>query len=136
LSTPQSTPHPQAERGLRALVISPDGGGVLTDLPVQPARAAREVGEIVGGNLEAIIVANADWLAYINEEGARLALLPNLQADAICRALGYHFQPGDYLIGPAVFLGRQGANETDVPEHVLGMAREAGVLAPATPEAR
>lgn len=135
MSTAPSTPDPQPH-GLRALVIETTGAARLVELPLGPVQAAHRVGELVGGHLEAIITEGSDWLAYINEEGIRLGLPFNPQADAIARALGYGFMHGDYLKGPAVYLGRDGLQELDVPDSVMVLAWAAGIVVqPATTEA-
>lgn len=125
------------------MLVLPTGtnGALLHELPERAGLAAHELGELVGGNLEVIATAGSDWLAYINEDGTRLGLRFNPQADAMCRTLGYPFGPGDYIKGTAVFMGRadDGINEADVPEHVLALARAAGLVvvqAPAATEAR
>jgi len=85
---------------------------------------------LVGGYIEAIAKSGGDWVAYINEEGKLHGLPFNTQADAMARALGFPFMDGDHLVGTVVFLGRAPGDpdEHDVPEHVLVMARAAGVL--------
>ena len=129
LSTPSST-------GLRALVIYPDGSAALMDLPGHAGMAAAHIAALIGGPLEPVTLADAGWVAYVNEEGIRLGLPFNPQADAMARTLGYPFGHGDFIKGPAVWLGRAGFDEISVPDSVVTLARMAGVdlRAPATTE--
>ena len=114
--------------GPLALIIRPDGTGELTRLPDAAGGQLKALNEILGGYLEAVATGTSDWLAYINEEGKRLELVFNAQADAMVRALGFRFMHGDYLVGPAVFLGRDGSpDEADVPQRVVDLARAAGI---------
>jgi hypothetical protein len=88
----------------------------------------------VGGNLEGLAVAGGDWCGYINEDGGGLGLPPNPLADAMARVLRYPFMHGDYLKGVAVFLGVTPGDpiEHDVPQYVIDLARQAGVVITAT----
>lgn len=106
--------------GLLALVIVPDGTTRTERLPGSPARAAAELTVIVGGPLEAIL--GPDWCAYLDEEGHRHNAPINYLADTLARQLGWRAHPGTFLAGPVAFLGRSGADETDVPPAVLRMA--------------
>jgi len=128
MSTAQSTPDPQRPHGLRALVIPPTGAATIEELPLGPIQAAHRVSELVGGHLEVIATAGSDWLAYINEEGIRQGLRFNPHGDAIARSLGYGFMHGDYLKGTAVYLGRDGTMEQDVPDCVMVLAYAAGIV--------
>lgn len=110
-----------ARTGPLALIICTDGFAELRELrghdPFDQAR------EIIGGHVTAML--GADWSAYLNEDGHLMALPRNLFADAMARALGFHFRHGDYLVGDVVFLGP--ACKGDVPDRVLHMARVAGL---------
>jgi hypothetical protein len=112
--------------GPLALIINPDGTAVLTPLPVNPATASAAIRELVGGHFEAIGAGRNGWIAYTAEDERRLPR--NLQADAIARALGHHWDHGDCAKGVLVFVGRNGADEADVPENVLSLARQAGII--------
>lgn len=116
--------------GPLALVVHEDGSAELLRLPGPGAGTMlAAIQGTVGGFIEAVATAGGDWVAYINEEGKAHGLRHNIQADALCRALGFPFMNGDYLVGPAVFLGRDGddPDETDVPRRVLELARFAGM---------
>jgi hypothetical protein len=120
-TTPEST-------GPLALVITADDGARTEHLPNAPAAMLHALNELVGGYLEGVAVHGGDWCAYVNEEGKLQRLPYNRHADGLARYLGYPFGPGDYLAGTAVFLGRRGPDEVDVPGHVLDLARAAGIL--------
>jgi hypothetical protein len=128
-STASSTASPQPS-GPLALVVHPAGVGTLARLSEFPMVAAQVISEVVGGNLEGLAVAGGDWCAYINEDGGELGLAPNPLADAMARVLRYPFMHGDYLKGVAVFLGVTpgDAAEHDVPQYVIDLARQAGVV--------
>jgi hypothetical protein len=114
--------------GPLALVVHPDESAELTRLPGPTDDLLATLHKIVGGYVRDVGAARNTWVAYVNEDGERLQLPRNLVADAIVRALGWHFRPGDFLVGPAVFLGRTGSQETDVPAEVLDLARAAGLI--------
>lgn len=111
--------------GPLALIITPDGAATLTPLPANEAQAAAVISAAIGGPLEPIL--GADWCAYVDEDYTRHGQAVNGVGDHLARMLGWHAHPGEVLCGPVVFLGRQGARETDVPESVLLMA---GVVPP------
>lgn len=127
MSTAQSTGDPQAARGLRALVVRPEGTAEVVDLGTSPVRAAHRIHEIIGGDLEGLTVPDANWCAYLNEHGEREGSAYNVVADQLCRYLGWHWRVGDHFKGTGVFLGRAGVDEVDVPEVVLTVARSMGV---------
>ena len=125
-------PQPREGRGLRALVIEPDGSAMLIDLPASQGNAAATIHAILGGPLECLATADGGWLAYANQHGRRLDLRPNMRGDAVLRVLGYSFDLTDYLVGPVVVLGRRGHNETDVPESVITLVRQTGTITMST----
>lgn len=127
MPTAPSTGDPQ-HRGLRALIIDPDGSAELLNLPPGQGNAAATIHAILGGPLECLATADGGWLAYCNEEGRRLDLRPNMRGDAVLRVLGYSFAFTDYLVGPVVLLGRRGFNETDVPESLITVVRQSGTI--------
>lgn len=109
-------------------MIRPDGNGALVELiGDSPARMLRWLTEIIGGHVTAYGIG--DWLAYTIADELRGGELFNPQADAMARVLGYPFDLGDYLVGSVVFFGRSDGDptETDVPQHVLDLARAAGI---------
>lgn len=77
--------------------------------------------EAVGGYVEA--VTGAGWHAYLNEDGKVQGLPPNPRAT---RMLDYLLRPVGTVVGTVLFLGSQGANEADVREDVLDVARALG----------
>jgi hypothetical protein len=114
---------PATPRGLLALVVTPDDAFVIR-LPAPGAAMLRALNSAVGGYIEAI--GGSDWCCYVNEDGKRLNQVPNPGATYLARDLGFPFHPADGIVGPAVFLGRTGAAESDLPEWVLARAR--GIL--------
>ncbi len=127
--TDSSPPTTTPPKGIRALVVQIDGTAEITKLPGLMAAQVQEVQRIVGGYFQALGIAGGDWIVYINEDGKDSGLPINLQADVLARTLGYPFRQGDFLVGAAVFLGRRGSEETDVPAKVLELARASGVIA-------
>lgn len=130
---PQSTaPSTSAPQGPKALVVPIDGPAQVINLPVNPAAMLSTLNEILHGYLEAVATRGGNWVCYINEEGKEIFRAErNVAADELVRSLGWKFLPGDYLVGPAVFLGHEQGNpdETDVPDSVLILARQKGILA-------
>jgi hypothetical protein len=108
----------------RALVVRPDGTAEV----VRVSRRLESWQELVGGSIEGLSLS-AEVRAFINEDGKALGLAMNVYADAMIRALlksvGHTLMPGDYIVGPVVFLGpvdRYGY-ETDVHPLVVEMAK-------------
>ena len=103
---------------ISALLIPVDGDPEVRE--VEPHFTARK--EIVGGWLEGVGAGiDADWCAYADEEG-RIKRLPiNVRATALARSLGW---PGDFLVGPVVFVGQEwrgedGNVEVSVPARIV-----------------
>jgi hypothetical protein len=119
--------------GPLALVVRPEGNAELARLPDAPGGQLRALNELLGGYLEAVATGSSDWVCYINEEGKGLGLAFNVQADALVRTLGFRFMQGDYLVGVAVFLGRNGPDESDVPQRIVDLAKIAGIPVRVTP---
>jgi hypothetical protein len=124
----ESTPSAGPSTGPVALIIRPDGAATLTPLPVHPLACATAIHDAIGGHYEAI--GQHGWIAYVAEDERQFpeGLRPNPGADVLARLLGWHWEFGDYAKGVAVFMGRDGADEIDVPDHVIMLARQAGVL--------
>jgi hypothetical protein len=122
--SPQPAPHP----GPTALIVRPDGRATLGPLPLNPLACLTAIRDAIGGYFEA--VGGGGWVAYVADDDREFTagLPPNHQADAIARAAGWNAYPGDFIKGTAVFLGRNGADEADVPGRVLELARAAGVI--------
>ncbi len=124
-------PTTATAHGPLALIVRPDDTADLEHLPEGDLQASTRINDLIGGHFEAITgrVLPA-WIAYVAEDEREFpgGLFPNLQADTMARVLGWSCPPGDYVKGVAVFLGRDGVNETDVPQHVLDLARAAGLL--------
>jgi hypothetical protein len=108
------------------LAIAPEGVASLRYLPASDEDQAEQLNMAVGGWLEAI--GPGRWLAFVNSEGKRLSLERNFHADALARALGWHFQFGDYLVGAVVFASREGVKIGTVPDDVIDLARAAKIL--------
>lgn len=117
------------------LIINTNGTACterLPDLPdpdlVSEDNQLRRLQQIVGGWIEAIGTDDG-WCAYLNEEGKILGQSPNPAAERLARHLGWIPLRGDFLVGPVVFLGTDGSENSDVPGHVLAIARQMGMLA-------
>jgi hypothetical protein len=123
-----STQSTTRSTGPTALIITPDGAARLAPLPLNPLACMTAIHEAIGGHFEA--VGGGGWIAYVAEDERQFpAGLPlNHQADAIARAAGWNAYPGDFIKGTAVFLGRDGADEADVPSHVIELAITAGII--------
>jgi hypothetical protein len=131
MSTDQSTAPAEPSTGPLVLVIQPDGTATTERLPASgtPAQDREQLAAIndtVGGYFTTI--GDGLWLALVNEDGERLALPPNHSGHLLARALGFRFQTGDYLLGPIIFVSRQGEELGDVGPAVLELARQAGVI--------
>ena len=82
--------------------------------------------ELNGGYLEMLPVGE-DFTVYIDEDGKGKILPYNPGATAIIKAMlcqaGRTLLPGDYIVGPAVFVGikpgAEGPEECDLPVHVI-----------------
>ena len=120
--------NPARPRGLRALIVRPDGTATDARLPASPLALATAIHDAIGGHYEGIGLNG--WIAYVAEDERNfpLGLRPNPQADALARVLGWHWNTGDYAKGVAVFIGREGVDEVDVPQRVLDLARTAGLI--------
>lgn len=109
--------------GPLALAVYPSGVARADRLPAEPAAMARTIHEIIGGHFESI--GRDDWVAYLDSDGRR-DLAPNVRATEIAADLGwYAVTPFNYLLGPVVFLGRDGVTEVDVPARVAEIAERA-----------
>lgn len=109
---------------IRALVVNPDARGVVVE--VNPNRNGDLQG-LVGGWLEGVgATIDADWFAFVNEDGRSLGQDVNVVGTALVSALGW--PGGDMLRGPVVLVGQDGPEVTNVPDHVLDTAREVGVF--------
>jgi hypothetical protein len=119
---------PPPNEGLRALIVQPDAGGAdLVRLPAGDLAAVAAIQAAIGGHFE--VIGTSEWIAYVAEDERDFpeGLRPNLHADALARALGYSWPPHDFCKGVAVFLGRDGVEEVDVPQRVIDYARAAGL---------
>ena len=119
-----------ARTGPLVLIIRPgEVQAELVHLPDGNLAGATAVNDAIGGHFEAIEGAGG-WIAYVAEDEREFPepLYPNLHADALARVLGWRPIQGDYVKGVAVFMGREGVNEIDVPDAVVELARRAGIL--------
>lgn len=100
---------------VKALVVETHGQARVVETPGELDDLRRLLG---GGWLEGVGAADADWHAYVDEEGKIKGLPLNPRATAVARQLGW--PSGDVLCGPVVFLGtgREG-EEADCPSHIL-----------------
>jgi hypothetical protein len=122
----RTEPATGAPGGPLALIIQPDGATTAERLPENPLATYAAITDLIGGTgYEAIVGPGpGGWVAYQDPNGVRV----NHQADAIARAAGWHADPGHFAKGVVVFLGRNGGDEADVPENVLSLARQAGLI--------
>jgi hypothetical protein len=116
--------------GPLVLIIHPSGNATAERLPANPLACATAIHDAIGGHYEAIGGGPGGWVAYVAEDERQFpeGLRTNYQADALARALGWHWKPGDYAKGVAVFIGRAGVEEADVPDAVLNLAHAAGLI--------
>jgi hypothetical protein len=113
--------------GPLALVVQPDGTATAERLPENPAACLAALREAIGGHFEAI--GNGRWCAYTIEDVRDLANpQPNRPADRLAEMLGWRTHPMGGMVGAVVFLGHHGAEETDVPEDALELARVMGLI--------
>lgn len=102
-----------------ALIVRPEGAGVTL---VGTTLAALQ--DLVGDQL-APVTSGDDWHAYVGANWRMKSVAPNLRAERLARALGWHHRNGyrgSALAGPVVFLGSTDGTETDVPPHVVAEA--------------
>lgn len=65
----------------------------------------------VGGRIEILhfpridVLRRIETVAYINEEGKLMDLLPNMLATQLCTMFGVGLQTGDFICGDMVFVG-------------------------------
>jgi len=72
----------------------------------------------VGGYIEPI--TGSDWVMYLDEDGKMKNLNPNPTASRLAHRLGWQgLRAGDFIVGTVVVCGRNGPEESDVPQHVL-----------------
>lgn len=103
---------------IRVLLVPPgieEPARVVT-IPADPTTLLRELQKLVGGFIEGVS-GFGDWVAYVDEEG-KLKMSPtNPRATVLAHVHGW--PKGDIICGPAVFLGRNGPEETSVPEWIV-----------------
>lgn len=113
--------------GPRALVIHPDARIAIVDAPHGDTAMLNWLQTTVGGYIECVHPAAdppvSDWHAYINEDGKGGE---NLIALALAQAAGWLVD--SMLYGPAVFLGHDGEDEADVPQELIDLGIETGLL--------
>ncbi len=78
---------------------------------------------VLGGYLEALPVGEG-FTVFIDEDGKAKGLPHNERAESIIRAMlsvyGRSMLPGDYIVGPAIFVGIDDeGNECDLPTSVI-----------------
>lgn len=84
---------------------------------------------LVGGDIEHLALSPFVG-AYVNENGKAEALAINERGDFLVNLLlaagGRHLMPGDYIVGPVVFIGPPDDQgwDTDVPEELLDSLRQ------------
>ena len=101
---------------MRALVFPVGEEPTLTEIDT----SLTNLQELVGGYLEAI--HGPGWHAYVNEEGAWSSQGLNYEATRFAQANGWHWDGRYYLVGPVVFLGQHGSEESDVPLSLVDAA--------------
>jgi|688.fasta_scaffold808865_3 hypothetical protein len=80
-----------------------------------------QIGEIVGGYIEAVSFGDKPYFCYINEEGKLLELEENKVATELWYNSGQRVLLGDYIAGDVVFFGQvdDEGNDTDIPASLL-----------------
>lgn len=102
----------------KALVAYPDGG-----VSIEHIDGLEGTQRTVGGYIEQVPGSGAGWIALANEEGKIKGLASNPTAERIFTSEGGTLPPGDWLVGPIVFLSADGAGSwRNVPEHMLEYA--------------
>ena len=101
--------------GAKTVIVTPD---------VQVAvRVVNNFQAALGGYLEALPVGEG-FTVFIDEDGKAKGLPRNEKAESIVRAMlaknGRIMLPGDYLVGPAIFVGiDDDGNAVDLPDAVI-----------------
>ena len=80
-----------------------------------------QLGEIVGGYIEAVNFGNKPYFCYINDEGKLLDFDENKIATELWYNSGQTVLLGDYLAGNVIFFGQvdNEGNDTDYPQELL-----------------
>lgn len=80
-----------------------------------------EIGQVVGGYIEAVNFGDKPYFCYINEEGKMKDLDENFLATMLWYNSGQRVMIGDYLAGDVIFFGQvdEEGNDTDCPESLL-----------------
>lgn len=107
---------------MKALVVEASGESRLVELPDDDASQLHALQRLVDGYIEA--VGGPDWVVYVNEEGKLDGLPVNARATAVVETLLPGFSAHDVLVGTAVFLGRDGEDETHVPQWLWELNEE------------
>lgn len=108
---------------MRALVITVDDVTVA-DAPEGDTERLAWLQGIVGGHLQLIVIREARWHGYVNEDGLAMGLPFNVRAHVVARTSGWR-QLG-HIVGTAVFLGLDDEGEdTHVPTELIQLARRA-----------
>lgn len=107
---------------VRALVIDRNGSHAVVS--IEPELSVLQ--SLVGGYIEVVAPAfgGFQWHAYVDEDGKAAGEQINVMATALLARLGWSGpMGGDFLVGPVIVLGQDGAEEADVPDEVLAVAR-------------
>ena len=80
-----------------------------------------QIGQVVGGYIEAVNFGDKPYFCYINEEGKFLELQENVVATSLWYNSGQIVMLGDYLAGDVIFFGQvdEDGNDTDCPDSLL-----------------
>ncbi len=85
-------------------------------------REVTDLHETVGGFFQCLPVGE-DFTVFIDEDGKAKGLPRNQRAEDIIRRMldkvDRTLIPGDFIVGPAVFVGLDGGDEVDLPEEVI-----------------
>jgi hypothetical protein len=111
---------------ITGLLIDPLAGAELVAVPA----TWQGLRDLIGGFAEGLTGGARDWVCYVDEDGKVRAdpPPPNPVATALARALGWRggARGDDYLVGRALFLGVEGAQEASVPGPVVAAVAAAG----------
>lgn len=80
-----------------------------------------EIGQVVGGYIEAVNFGSKPYFCYVNEEGKLNGLEENKIATTLWYNSGQIVMLGDYLAGDVVVFGQvdEEGNDTDYPDSLL-----------------
>lgn len=108
-----------------ALVITENFEVDLIRLETREDSLLSALQKTVGGYIEAVSPADADWVLYCNEEGKLQGLPVNHLATRFINLLMPGFTDHDVLVGTVVLVGSTpSGGSKDVPAHIITRYQE------------